>query len=274
MPSLPDNKLFAMDMPKGSFCDCGRQAETQFVITSGKGEAKRLVAEAKKARSLGSKAPDVVCGLCVAKAIAEKGLYVSGVLKYSPIKLDRVTFDAKCLDCAKSLPYGTYAHCHESGQTICIECGAKRGWTDKARATSAVKLLELKADITSLRKRYKIEAQGLYLLEEKVDLHQLAESYIELEKRITGAIAKLESYLNAVATSEEKALLEVLEKEINELQDLALEISNEFKSRLFLLDKAERSRKMVEKIFETADAEWEEDQQRQAPLANSEVPAK
>jgi hypothetical protein len=260
-------------MGKGSCCDCGKLAETQFVITYSKVEAKRLALEAKKARALGSKAPDVVCGLCVAKAIAAKGLFVSEVLKYSPIKLDRVTLDLDCLDCGKLLPFGTYAYFHaDSGKTICVECGVKRGWTDKARATSSVKLLELKADIVACRKRFKIESEGLYLLEEKVDLHQLAESYIELEKRILGAVDKLESYLNAVATPEEKVILQSLEKEVQGLQDLALEISNEFKARLFLLDKAERQRKMVEKIFESADAVFEEEQRR-AEKAQAEVSA-
>ena len=272
---LPDNKLFAVDMPKGSFCDCGKQAETQYVITTGKGEAKRLAVEAKKARSIGSKAPDVCCGLCVAKMIVAKDLFVSEVLKHSPIKLERVTDDVACLDCNKPLPYGTYAHFHaDSGQAICIECGVKRGWTDKARASTTVKMLELKEDIKALRKRYKIEAEGLYLLEEKVDLHQLAENYRELEKQITNTISKLESYLNAVATPEEKVILQSLEREIHGLQDLALEISNEFKARLFLLDKAERTRKIVQKVFESADAEFEEEQaQRQAEEAKAEVPA-
>jgi hypothetical protein len=271
---LKDNKLFAVDMPKGSFCDCGKQAETQFVITNSKGEAKRLATEAKKARALGSKAPDVVCGLCVANLIAAKGLFVSEVLKYSPIKLDRVTFDTECLDCGKPLPFGTYAHFHaESGQSICIECGVKRGWTDKARATSTVRLLELKEDIKALRKRYKIEAEGLYLLEEKVDLHLVAENYIELERQITATISKLESYLNSVATPEEKTILKSLEKEIHGLQDLALEIKKEFESRLFLLDRAERQRKMVQKIFESIDAESEEEAARNAEQAQAEVPA-
>ena len=269
---LPDNKLFAVDMPKGSFCDCGRQAETQYVITTGKGEAKRLAVEARKARSLGSKAPDVACCLCIANRIVAKGLIVAEIMKYSPIKLDRVTLDTKCVDCGKLLPFGTYAHFHmESGLAVCVECGAKRGWTDKARATSTVKLLELKEDIKALRKRYKIEAEGLYLLEEKVDLHQLAESYKELEKQILGAVDKLESYLNAVATPEEKVIQQSLEREIHGLQDLALEISNEFKARLFLLDKAERTQKMVQKIFESADAENEAEAERNAEKA--EVPA-
>jgi hypothetical protein len=273
---LKDNRLFAVEMPKGSFCDCGKQAETQFVITNNKGEAKRLATEAKKARALGSKASDVVCGLCVANLIAVKGMFVSEVLKYSPIKLDRLTFDTACLDCGKELKFGVYAHFHEaSGQAVCVECGAKRGWTDKARATSSVKMLELKEDIRALRKRWKVESEGLYLLEEKVDLHKLAATYTELEKQITATISKLESYLNAVATPEEKTILLGLERGIHELQDLALEIKKEFETRLFLLDRAERRRKMVEKIGpEDVSVEEEIDEIRHAEAAQSEVPAR
>ena len=269
---LRDNKLFAVDMPEDAVCDCGAPAEVQFVITSSKKEAKVLAKEVQRARDLGSKASDVVCGLCVAQRISEKGLIVAEIMKFSPIKLDRVTFDTVCVDCAKKLPFGTYVHFHvDSGQAICVECGAKRGWTDKARATSSVKMLELKEDIKALRKPYRVEAEGLYLLVEKVDLHQVAENYVELERQITGAIAKLESYLNSVATPQEKVILQSLEKEIHELQDIALAIKKEFDARLFLLDKAERQRKMVQKIFEDSDAESEAEAERQAEEA--EVPA-
>ena len=261
-------------MPKGSFCDCGKQAETQFVITTGKGEAKRLAREASKARSIGSKAPDVCCGLCIANKIVAKGLFVSEVLKYSPIKLDRITFDGKCLDCGKPLPFGTYAHCHESGNVICVECGIKRGWTDKARALATVKLMELKEDIKALRKRHKIEAEGLHLLEQKVDLHQVTQNYKAIELQVTTTISKLESYLNSVATDQEKAILQSLEMEIPQLQDLLLEIKKEFDTRLFLMDRAERKHKMVEKVMDSADVAFEEEQeQRFAEEAQSEVSA-
>jgi hypothetical protein len=115
----------------------------------------------------------------------------------------------------------------------------------------------------------------LYLLEEKVDLHQLAQSYIELENKIVATISKLESYLNAVATGREKVILEGLEREINVLQDLAQEVSNAFKVRLLLLDEAERKHKIVKKIFDSADSarEAELEELRHAEGSMAEVPA-
>jgi hypothetical protein len=276
VPVTPETKLYSVDMGKGACCDCGKQAETQFVIASGKGKAKKIAAEAKRARALGSKFSDVCCGLCIAKRIVDKQLFVTEVLKHSPIKWERISISTFCLDCKKPLHYGAWAHFHaDSGQAICGDCGVHRGWTDKTLANLQVKTAEIKADIVSLRKRYKTEVEGLYLLEEKVDLHQLAQSYIELESKIVGIISKLESYLNAVATSEEKVILESLEREINVLQDLAQEVSNAFKVRLFLLDEAERKHKMVKKVFDSADAAKEEelDQLRQSEGGMAEVPA-
>lgn len=269
---MKDNKLFAVDMPEDALCDCGANAETQFVIASSKKKANQQAKEAQKARDAGGNSPNVACGECIARKIVDQGLIIAELMKvkHTEIKLMRVTFDVKCCaeGCGKPLPFGTWAHFHQdSGLAICVECGAKRGWTDKARATSSVKMLELKEDIKALRKRYRVEAEGLYLLEEKVDLHQVAENYIELERQITGAIAKLESYLNSVATPQEKVILQSLEKEIHELQDIALEIKKEFDARLFLLDKAERQRKMVQKIFADSDAEREAEAERQAEEA-------
>jgi len=277
LPNLPESKLFSVDMGKGACCDCGKQAETQFVITTGKGEAKRLAVEAKRARAVGSKASDVCCGLCIARGIEKRGLFVTEVLKHSPIKLDRITFDGKCVDCGKSLPFGTYAHCHESGNAICVECGVIRGWTDKARAMATVKLMEIKEDIKALRKRYKIEAEGLHLLEQKVDLHKVTANYQAIELQITTTIAKIESYFHAMgsmASAEEKAVLDSLSKELPQLQDLLLEIKKEFDTRLFLMDRAERTHKMVQKVIEQASAEFEDEQeQRLSDGGHSEVPA-
>ena len=275
MPNLPETKLFSVDMGKGAFCDCGKMAETQFVIAKGKGEAKKLAAEAKRARVLGSKVSGVCCGLCVAKWISDKELFVTEVLKHSPVKWERIPIATECLDCGKDLPFGAWGHWHsDSGQAICGDCGVHRGWTDKTLANLQVKTAEIKADIVSLRKRYKTEVEGLYLLEEKVDLHQLAESYIALESKIVSTISKLESYLNAVATSEEKVILESLRMEIDVLQDLAQEVSNAFKVRLFLLDEAERKHKIVKKIFDSADAakEAELEELRQSEGGMAEVP--
>jgi hypothetical protein len=274
---LPGSKLFAVDMPKGSFCDCGRQAEIQFVITSGKGEAKRLAAEAKKARSVGSKAPEVGCGLCIANMIVAKELFVTEVLKNSPVKWERIPISTKCLDCGKDLPFGAWAHWHgDTGQAICGDCGVHRGWTDKTLANLHVKLAELKADVVTVRKRYKIEVEGLYILDEKLELQRLEESGKALEKRILDAVSMLESYLQAVATGREKLILENIEKEIQSLHSLAVEINTELRTRLFILNQAECKRKTIAlKIFETVDAakEAELEELRHAEGSLAEVPA-
>ncbi len=269
---LPSTKLYSVELGSGAFCDCGRQAETQFVLATGKGEAKRLAVEAKRARVLGSKAPDVCCGICIAKRIADQEFYVTESLKYSPIKFERVTMNLKCLDCGKDLPFGFWAHFHaESGCAICVDCGAKRGWSDKAIATNNAKLQELKAELAALRKRVKVESQGLYLIQEKVGLHQIGEGYNELEKQIEGAIDKLQSYFNSVATPEEKVVLQGLEREVRRLQDLAVSIKQEFDARLFWLDKNEHRVKTAQAAISQQDDEDQE--MRQAPAAGSEVPS-
>lgn len=275
MPALPQTKLFSVDMPQGSLCDCGQKAETQFVLTTGVKEAKRLASEAKKARAAGCQASDVCCGVCIAKRVAEKGLFVTEVLKHSPIKWERVTDDLVCEDCGKSLPFGSHAHFHaESHRAICGDCGVRRGWTDATLASLEVQLAEKKADIITCRKRFKVEVEGLYILREKIDVYKLADSYAILEGKITGAMALLASYLNAVATTQEKSILDRLEEEIYALQDLAKKINEELRVRLFVLEKAERQRQMAMKVFETADAAVEEEleQARLAAGAHSEVP--
>jgi hypothetical protein len=117
-----------------------------------------------------------------------------------------------------------------------------------------------------------VEAAGLHLLEEKVDLHQVAQLYIELESKVTAAISRLNSYLlQGIASPQEAEILQELARLIPDLLKMAAEIKKEFDARLFLMDKAERTQKMLQKVFAEADAETEE--QRQAPLAQAEVPA-
>ena len=267
---LPEFRLYSVDMGEGACCDCGKLAETQFVITSGKGEAKRLAAEAKRARAAHSTSPEVRCGQCMAQRIAARGLFVTEQLKYSPIKFDMVTLDLNCLDCQKVIKFGDWAHFHaESGCAICVDCGAKRGWSDKALAVYNAKMQELKVELAALRKRVKIEAQGLYLIELKVDLHQIGETYNELEKKIEGALARLWSYFNAVATPEEKVALQALEKEVRSLQGLALSIKQEFDVRLFWLDKTQAKVKTAQAAVSDEDL----DALRQAEGGQAEVPA-
>jgi hypothetical protein len=161
----------------------------------------------------------------------------------SEIKLTRVPINTKCADadCGKPLPFGTWAHWHaDSKQAICIECGAKRGWTDKDRANNIIKKLELQEDIKALRKQQKVEADALYLLREQVDLHRLGERSLDLEKQIVALMSKVNSYLSKVATAEEKAALKQVYEEIKGTQELQGEIWEQLESRLFLLEREER----------------------------------
>jgi hypothetical protein len=66
---------------------------------------------------------------------------------------------------------------------------------------------------------------------------------------------KLQSYFNSVATSQEQPALQALESEVHGMQDLQQEIKKELESRLFLLERAERRKRMVQKIIEEADEE-------------------
>ncbi len=255
-------------MPKGSKCDCGAAAETQFAIAHTQKEAKQAAKEAVAARKLGSMAPDVCCGSCMTKKISLKGLVVAEILQFSPIKLDRLPFATKCLDCGKDLPFGVFAYFQaESGCAICTDDASKRGWTDKARAVFGVKIAEAKEDLKAVRKRVKVETEGLYLLEEKVDLHRLAENYIEIEKQILNAVSLVSNFLRAgIGTQKEMQMLTELSSEIKRLQGLQVEIKKELDLRLFLIEKAERQRKMLQKVLDAADAEVEEEQ-RQAEMA-------
>ena len=171
----------------------------------------------------------------------------------SEIKLARVPINTFCADekCGKPLPFGTWVHWHaDSKKAICIECGTKRGWTDKDRANNIVKKLELREDIKALRKRQTVEADALFLLREQVDLHRLGERYLDLERQIIAVLSKVQSFLEKVATAEERKALQSVVDEVHVMQELQKEIQEQLESRLFLLERAERKKKPVQKVFE------------------------
>jgi hypothetical protein len=228
-------------------CSCGAAAPIQFTIACSKAEANELKESAVAARAQGEKVSNVACGVCISNLIAAERFVVSDRLAGSPIKLDRVPFDTVCVDCGGKIPFGQYAHFHaDSGQAICTGCGAKRAWTEKDRAVHSVKMLEL---------------------------HQVAQLYIELESKVTAAVSRLNSYLlQGIASPEESRILQELARLIPDLLSMAAEIKREFDMRLFLLDKAERTQKMLQKVFAESDAETEE-AQRLAEHAMSEVSA-
>ncbi len=235
---LPETKLYSVDMGKDACCDCGRQAETQFVVTTGKAEAKRLAAAARKARAAGDRASDLCCSFCIAARIVERELYVTEVMKHSPIKWERVTDDLACEDCGSPIAFGVQAHFHAaSNRAICGLCGVRRGWSDNKVASDKVVAFELKETLATLRRKVGVEQQNLAVVEGKIALHDIGQSYLGLGGEISAAIARLNSFLGAVATSEERVILEEFKGEVIRLQNLALLIREEFEARLFFLDK-------------------------------------
>jgi hypothetical protein len=168
------------------------------------------------------------------------------------VKLVRLPLSTKCAgpECGKPLPFGAWAHYHpDTQQAICIECGVKRGWTDKDRANNIIKKLELQEDIKALRERKKIEANALYLLKEQIDLHRLGERDLDLEKQILELQSRANEYLQKIATSEEKTTFKQFKNTIEEAQKLQKEIREQVESRYFLLERKERKQKRKEPLL-------------------------
>lgn len=105
------------------------------------------------------------------------------------IKLVRVPIDTHCADpsCKRTLPFGSWAYYHADSEiAVCPDCGVKRGWSSKERANEIIKKMELQEDIKALKKQRKIEADALFLLREKIDLHRLGRGTWNLKSRFSG----------------------------------------------------------------------------------------
>lgn len=159
------------------------------------------------------------------------------------VKLMRLPINTKCADkdCGKPLPFGTWAHyVKDSKEAICIECGAKRGWTDKDRANNIIKKLELQEDVKALREHKKRLSKEVFLMQERVDLHRFGERILDLEKQSINIMAQVQSYFQHCATPEEKVSLQRVCDELQGNTELQKEIREQLESRLFLLERAER----------------------------------
>lgn len=172
------------------------------------------------------------------------------------IKFMRITVSGvKCEDCKKDLPFATWAHYQpDSKKAVCVDCGAKKGWTDKERAQLLIKKLELQEDIKALRARQKIEAGTLHRLMEEINIHQLGKTWEELENQLHKMMDTVQSYLDKLATREEATALQEVKKIAKETQATLKEIRDELEMKLFLLDRSARKRKYPEKLIDEEDA--------------------
>ena len=102
-----------------------------------------------------------------------------------PIKLMRSPINTNCESCKEQILFGVYAYFDsETNSAMCIECGVKRGWTDKSRVKQIVSLLELREDVRSLKGEKKEVAESLQRMKQQFNLFKLGEHDLELEKEI------------------------------------------------------------------------------------------
>ena len=174
-----------------------------------------------------------------------------GEIKFMRIPISGV----KCEDCGKDLPFATWAHFQsDSKKAVCVDCGAKKGWTDKERATLLIKKLELQEDIKALRTRQKTETAILFRLTQEIDIRQLGKRWEVLEAQLHITMDTVQSYLDKIATREEATALQQVKEIVKETQETLKEIREELEMRLFLLDRSARKKKYPERLVDEDDA--------------------
>ena len=185
-----------------------------------------------------------------------------------PIKLMRIPINTNCAipECNKKISMGAYAYfIPDTNDTICIECGTKRGWTSKQRATAIIQELEIREDIKALRRQRQIDSNELLHIKEQADLYKLEMREYDLHKQAISLIALIDDYMKKCgSTPAEKAMFEKAVKTIQDSINLQKEVKEEISMRLFLLERAGLKRK--KKGFSATPTEDEEEQPQEEPI--------
>jgi hypothetical protein len=165
-----------------------------------------------------------------------------------PVKLQRMPVSTNCSDCGCKLPFGVYAWwIVDQEQAICIEDGVKRGWSDKARARTLVKILEEKQDLKALHEEIKVATEHLSLVKKEIDLFTLGKNDEVLEQKNLALIELVNDYIRHGANENEKKALGDMLNEIEENKKLQHEIREQVQSRWFILSQVKK-RKPIPKI--------------------------
>lgn len=113
----------------------------------------------------------------------------------------RCPIDTTCADCKKRIKFGETVFYHPTTGALCLECGVKRGMTDKARVRKLLALYELKQDKKALKQEIEsgieklLQVRGQY---EKVRLELLNSG------ELTQMIEQYKRYINATGGSAEE----------------------------------------------------------------------
>jgi len=179
----------------------------------------------------------------------------------------RIPINTNCADSErnKKINMGAYAYfMPDTNDTICIECGTKRGWTSKQRATQIIQELEIREDIKALRKQRQIDSNELLHIKEQTDLFKLEMREYDLHKHAIGLINLIDDYLKKCGSAPaEKAMFEKAVKTIQDSINLQKDVKQEISMRLFLLERAGVKRKKKGMTATPIEDEEEQPQEQQ-----------
>ena len=180
------------------------------------------------------------------------------------VQLLRVPINTTCLDCDAAIKFGAFAYfVEDTNDTLCIECGTKRGWSSKERVKQLIKELESKERLKAIKEQTRIELSTLMYYKKSINLFKLGENDITLENQIINLIKMANDYLLHVGNPEEKELFKKLQFEVRKTQEMQKQIREEIHSQIFLLEKekVKRKRKL---LFPDEDREAEQIEQEQS----------
>ena len=165
------------------------------------------------------------------------------------IDLAQVGKDTKCAnkDCLNIIPFGTFGFVNsETGEALCLDCGAARGFTTKARVKMLLATKELKQTIKLLKAEEKTRLDAIAMLDQKIDLTRLGERDVEIENKIV-ALTELTSkyFREGIGTAEEKAMRDAVMKVIEELRELQLEIRDRVENGLYGYENKPKEKQQV-----------------------------
>jgi len=165
-----------------------------------------------------------------------------------------------CEACKKKLLFGEYVfYQQEENIALSSECGAKRGWSDKNRASKLVEKLELQEEIKALRERKRIETDALYLVRQQVDLHRFGENFLTISTQVSKLVTQIESYLNTgVASADEKAFLKKSWKALDDTLEVQKEIKEAIEAKIYLIRQYGKKKRKLPKIVDEDENEISE----------------
>jgi len=155
----------------------------------------------------------------------------------------RSPIDTHCADpnCQQPIRFGAWCYYHPETGALCLECGVKRGMSNKHRVKQLIESFELKEGLNALKKEVKTELQTLSDLKQHIDLYKLGERHIQLQQQKEKLYNMINDYLKNVATQDETKAITQMQQTIFETTKLQEEIRE--KIRKGLLERMKQKKK-------------------------------